>query len=308
MALDSFTRRLLEVSVRLAPDAKTGQPITFAGSGLDTTTLSGFRVASRVQSNGSPAGSTASVTVWGMDESKMNQLSSLGIVIDQIARNTLTLSAGDDTVGLTPVFSGTIIRAYGGYNQQPNVGFTFECQTGLADNIVPATASSFQGAVDVADVMAGFARQMGLGFENNGVTTKTKNTYLAGNIEEQMRDYADHANINAERVNGNTVLAIWPKGGSRTSVTNIPLISPETGMIGYPNFAANGYIEVRMIFNPQVAFGARIKVQSSLPPANKTWIVYSLDLSLDSQIPNGQWMASAMCYPEGITPPIPPRP
>lgn len=303
----SFVQRLLEVTVRLAPDAQSGAPISFAGSGLDTTTLSGFRISSRISNSGAPAGSTATVLVWGMDESRMNQLSSMGLVYDQIARNTLTLSAGDATLGLTPVFSGTIFRAYPEYNQSPNVPFRFECQSGLADNIAPTAASSFTGPTNIADIMAGFARQMGLGFENNGVNVTLSNPTFRGNLEDQMRACADHANIIAERVNGNSVLAIWPRGGSRTSIQTIPLISPETGMIRSPTVAANGYVEVRMLFNPQVAFGGRIRVSSRIPVANKTWVVYALDLALDSQVPSGQWMMIAQCYPEGLTNPLPPR-
>lgn len=304
---DSFVQRLLEVSVRIDPNSPTGQPTSFAGTGLDTTTLSGFRVSAQVSHSGAPAGSNATIKVWGMDESKMNQLSSLGLVYDQIARNTITLSAGDAFTGLTPVFSGTIYRAYPVYNSSPNVPFVFECQSGLFDNIAPAEASSFQGSRDVADMMAALARQMELGFENNGVNGKMTNAYYAGNLESQMRALAADANIIAERVNGNTVLAIWPQGGSRTSLQNIPIIGPDTGMIGYPTVSANGYVEVRMLFNPQVAFGGRIKVESRIPTANKTWTVYALDLALDSQVPSGQWMMVAQCYPEGQTNPQPPR-
>lgn len=304
---DSFVQRLLEVSVRLDPNSQSGQPISFAGTGLDTTTMSGFRVAARISNSGAPAGSNATVMIWGMDESRMNQLSSLGLVYDQIARNTLTLSAGDAETGLTSVFSGTIFRAYPDYNSSPSVPFRFECQSGLFDNIAPAAASSFPGSTNVADIMAGFARQMELGFENNGVNVQMSNAYYAGNLEWQMRQLAEDAGIIAERVAGNTILAIWPKGGSRTSVQTIPLISKDTGMIGYPTVSANGYVEVRMLFNPQVAFGGRIRVDSRIPTANKTWTIYGLDLALDSQVPNGQWMMIAQCYPEGLTNPLPPR-
>lgn len=302
----SFVQRIVEVSVKLASNSKTNQPNSFSESGSDTVTLRGSRTTVRIQNSGAPAGSTARVEVFGMTPSLMNQLSTLGLVFNIVPRNTLTIVAGDANSGLATVFSGTITAGYGDYNAAPDVPFHFECNSGLADAVAPAPASSFTGPTDVATIMSGFARQMNLGFENSGVTGKLSNPYFAGNTWTQLRACAEHAGINAEVINGN-VLAIWPKGGSRTGGP-IPLISKDTGMIGYPAYTQQGII-VRTIFNPQIAFGGLVKVQSSLKSVSDvgTWAVQKLDLALDSLVPRGHWMGTIYAYNPRYPKPIPPQ-
>lgn len=305
----SYVQRLLETTVTLAPNQQTGQPIKFAGTQSDTVTLEGFRTSVRIENSGAPAGSRASVRIFGMAPNLMNQLSTLGMVFNSIQRNSISISAGDAQSGMSPVFAGTIAFAFPQYNAAPRVPFCFECQTGLLDNVVPVPASSYPQSTDVATIMSGFARQMNLGFENNGVTVQLPaGSYYPGTLWNQIQRVARHAHINALVVDGGTKLAIWPIGGSRTSLSgkNIPLISADTGMKGYPTFAPNGYMIVESLFNPQVAFGGTIQVQSSIPQANRTWVVQKIDLALDSLVPKGEWMATMYCYPLGFAAPVPP--
>jgi len=305
---ESFVQRLLEITITLSPDQKTNQPIKFAGTNSNTVTLSGNRASVRIENSGAPAGSRASVRVWGLTQNLMNQLSTLGIVFNSIQRNTVSISAGDTVNGLTPIFAGTINYAYPNYNEAPNVPFCFECQTGLISAVLPVPASSFPQSTDVATIMSGIARQMNVGFENNGVTVQMPPSYFPGNLMTQMRTVAEHAHINAELVDGSSKLAIWPIGGSRTSLSNqnIPLISAATGMVGYPTFAPNGYMIAKTIFDPKIAFGGTVQVESIIPQANRAWVVQKLDLALDSLVPKGQWFSTCHCYPSGFAAPPPP--
>lgn len=305
----SFSQKLLEVTVKLASNQQTGQPIKFAGTGSDTVTLSGFRTTVQVENSGAPAGSRATVRVYGLGKSLMDQLSTLGIIFNSVQRNSIAVSAGDQSAGLTPVFAGTIGLAFPNYNAAPNVPFCFECQTGLIEAILPAPASSFPGSTDVATIMAGFARQMNLGFENNGVTVQLPASYFPGTLLNQVRRCARHANVNAEIVDGGSKLAIWPIGGSRTSLAGgpVPLISKRTGMKGYPTFSPNGHMIVQQLFDPQVAFGGVVRVQSIIPQANREWVVQKQDLDLSSLIPKGNWMSTLYCYPLGFAAPPPGR-
>ncbi len=309
----SFVQRLIEVTVKLSPNPQNNQPKAF-DDGSDTVTLSKSRTSVRIEKNGAPAGSLARVSIYGLTPSLMNQLQTLGQNFNEISRNTILIKAGDAINGLSTVFAGTIANAYGNYNAAPNVAMILECQSGLIDAVVPTDASSFTGPTDVATIMAGFAKLLnggaGIGFENNGITTKLSSPYFRGNVRDQIQQCAEDAHINAEIVDNNTKLAIWPIGGSRTSLSGIgpiPLISKETGMIGYPTFFLQNGVIVRMMFNPQIAFGGTIRVQSILPAANKTYVVYKLNQALDSLVPNGQWMSTAACFALGFAaPPLTP--
>lgn len=314
----AFSKRMVTVTVRLAPDSKTNQPTTFTESGTDTVTLPPLRTSVRIQNSGAPSGARASVQVWGMTPSLMNQLSTLGLAYNIVPKNVVTIAAGDEGAVPATVFSGTVIQAYASYDAMPDVPFFFECNSGVAEAVAPAAPSSFTGPTDVATIMTGLARQMNLGFENNGVNIKISNPYLPGNFKTQMQKIARDANINAEIINGN-LLAIWPKGGNRTTTT-VPIISKDTGMITAPAFTSQGII-VRTTFDPLISFGGLIKVRSTVldavtqaqknqnsdfkTPADSLWAVNKLDLALDSQVPKGQWMSTIHAFNPNYPKPIP---
>lgn len=314
----SFVARKLEIAVKLPSQPSTNQPKSFAGGG-DTVTLSGNRMSVRIQNAGAPGGSTARVMVYGLNPSLMNQLSTLGMVFNIVEGNTLSVLAGDDENGVSVCFSGTITAAYADYNSSPNVPFQFEVSAGLAQSVLPAAASSYTGATDVATIMSSLATQMALTFENNGVDVKLSSPYFSGNLTTQMRECAEAANINAAIINGQT-LAIWPKGGNRET-QNIPLISPPTGMVGYPSFTQNGIV-VKTLFNPQITFGSLIKVQSMVTdggiesisanpgtlPADGVWSIYKMDHALDTKMPKGQWMSTIFAYNPRYPRPVAPGP
>lgn len=314
----SFVQRLVNISIQLAPNTQTNQPNTFAESGTDTVTLSGSRTSVRIKNSGAPVNATAEVKIWGMTPSLMNQLATLGLVFNLVPKNTITITAGDAVSGMSTVFVGTVWAAYGDYEAQPDVPFVLECLAGGADSAISAVPSSFAGSSDVATMMSGFARAMNLGFENNGVTGKLINPYFSGSAKQQADKCARDAHISWGIVNGNT-LSIWPTGGNRNT-TSVPTISPTTGMQTYPAFTQQGII-VKTLFNPLIAFGGLVTVESSLlnaitsaqtqvPNAStfpSQWAVNKLDLALDSMLPKGQWMSVVYAYnpgyAKGIIPP-----
>ena len=318
----SFTQKLLNFSITLDPNAQTTQPTTFAEGGPSSGTynIAGARARCRIINAGAPAGSTADIAIYGLSQSLMNQLATLGVVVDSVSKNQIIVSAGASSLddassanasqsplsGFPVVFGGTVWFAYGDYNNMPDVPFRITAQGGLINAITSVAPASFTGSSDIASIMQSFADKLGVPLENNGVNATLTNAYFPGTLLQQVYQAAFHAGINAQLVDGGTKLAIWPLRGSRTSQTDIPLISPDTGMIGYPSFAQNGWLIVRMLYNPSVLFKGNIQVESSIPQANKTWTVYQLNYNLDSLMPDGEWMATALCYPNGVNAPAPP--
>lgn len=240
---------------------------------------------------------TLSMDVFGMTLSMMNQLSTLGFVITQVRRNTVLLEAGDDQNGMATVFIGTITNAYMGGDAAPDVPFRVEAHTGLIEAVSTSPPKSYSGATDVAVVMSSLATQMGLTFENSGVSVMLSDPYLYGSPRNQAMSAAKAANINWIIDNGK--LAIWNKGQARGG--EIPLISPTTGMVGYPAFTSKG-IQVKCLFNPSIGYGGKIKVESQLEPASGEWVVFSLAYKLDSQVPNGSWFTTIGAARVGLGP------
>jgi hypothetical protein len=286
---ESFVERQVEFAIKLGQNPKTTEPAKFT-NGTNTITLSGHRSRTRIKMAGAPAGSSASIEIYGLPLSTINQISTLGMVYNFVPLSTIVVSAGTAQTGLTQVFAGTILAAYGEFSGAPDAPFMIEAQSGLAEGIAPVPASSFRGNMDVATFMSGIARQMNLGFENSGITAKLNNGYYSGDLTTQMEAAARDAGIRAEIVDGGTILAIYPIGGTRNPKAVLPLISKATGMDGYPSYTRDGIL-VKTVFDPRIAFGGLFKLQSSLKLVTDVWGVNSLDLALDCQVTNGDWLS-----------------
>jgi baseplate hub protein gp41 len=232
------------------------------------------------------------LTVYGLSKSTINRLSTLGMRLNLVPQNSIVLEAGDDSSGMATVFTGYILAAIANFNAQPDVAFYLSAFTLAPQSVEPAKASSFKGTADVATIMSGFATQMGLKFENNGVQVTLQNPYYSGSVKTQAQTCVDDAGI-AWNHGDLGILAIWPKFGSRGGL--VPLISPQTGMIGYPTYSALG-VDVRTLYNPSVGFGSKVQVQSSIEAACGVYSVCGLAHHLACEMPDGPWFSTVNCY------------
>jgi hypothetical protein len=240
-------------------------------------------------------GMTASI--YGLTMSLTNQLSTLGQLIPEVRRNFVTVSAGDSVNGQSTVYTGVIFNGWADYASMPNVAFRIMSPIGGYPALQPIPPTTINGAADVATIMSGLAVQAGLGFENNGVNQQFFYPYFPGAALEQIQRVAAKANIHAVIDPATNTLVIWPRGGQRGDL--IPLISADTGMIGYPTFGEGGAgIEVTTVYNPSIRYGTRVQIQSSLPQASQKWDVMSLTHELESMMPGGAWRSKFLCkYP-----------
>lgn len=274
----AFVQRLISTTFQL------GQG-TF-NNGSSTVTVDGARTSAKITKAGSNA-MTAHLRIYGMKLTTMNSLSTIGAKGQLLQRNMVTVSAGDDETGLAVVFVGTVMFAYIDFQGIPDVAFDVVAQTTGIESVMSAKPQSFTGSTDVAGIMQGLASQMNLTLENSGVTAKLPAPYLYGPPWVQAQQAAQAAGINVAIDNGK--LAIWPKNAARD--TPITTLSPETGLINYPTYTAFGLM-VRSIFNKNLVFNGRVKIQSSLQPANDTWMIFELDHDIESLVHHGQWFST----------------
>lgn len=278
----ALVERLLEFKITLA----TGK--TFAEGG-SIVTLPKLRATAKISKAGTPSLGMAQIQIYGMKQSLMDQLSTLGMVFQLIPRNIVTVLAGDADSGMAVVFVGTILQAWSDYQSQPDVPFHILAQTIGADAVIAANPLSFSGSTDVADSMKKVADTMNLSFEPNGVSQKLSCPYLWGSCRAQADQIATSAGI--EWFVDDTTLAIWPKGKARGG--DVPIIAPppEGKMIGYPSFAAYTMI-LKTEFDKTLKFGGKVQVKSSLKPANAVWAILQLDHDLSTLTPGGQWSST----------------
>lgn len=273
----SYAKRRIDIEFRIGTGTNGAGP-------PDIVTVTGHRVSAYIEKSGGWAMGAADLRIWGLDESLMNRLATLGRIVGNQRKNVVRVSAGDEGGAMSLVYEGTIQNAWVDFRGAPDVPFTVSATAGLFEAIAPAPPSSYQGSADVATIMAALARQMGLVFENNGVQERLSNPYFPGTALDQAQACARAAGINMVIDAG--VLAIWPGRGVRGG--DPAVISPDTGLVGYPTFTSKG-ITFRTLFDPTIRYGAVVDVRSSLKPASGRWGVYSMFLSLEAEMPNGEW-------------------
>lgn len=259
---------------------------SFDEKGDDQIVIEGFRASAVIDNAGWLAMGTLRAEIFGLKQSDMVKMTSYPLDIARQKQNTVIVYAIDgDMEGV--VFAGNIVRGWPDYSRMPDVCFRLQAQSAYSAALKTVKPRSFKGTVDVAQVMRQIADSMGCEFENAGVNIKLENVCLVNSDLEQARDLAKMAGIalNIER----NILSIWPLGSYRNAV--IPLISKDTGMVGYPSFDGT-YVSFDCLYTPSLITGGLIKIETDNINAKGQWQVLKMSHSLDCEKPNGTWLSS----------------
>lgn len=286
----SFEQRAIDVTITPG----IGQDGATAG---DPITLTGKRVLAHIASVGGPTQGAASVRIFGMTLEMMNQLTAIATITNTIPyANEIVIAAGDKGDALNTVYSGGIAMSWADFSVPAEPALVVSAVTAINVALKPVPPQSFPGTTDAAVIMAQLAATAGWRFENNGVQVQLRDQYLPGTTLDQIKRVATAAHIRYSTDLG--TLSIWPWDGFREGV--IPLISKDTGMVGYPVYTGNGVI-VRSRFLPGITMGGQVQIQSSLTPACGIWLVKSVVHDLESEQPDGAWFTTVetMTAPRG---------
>lgn len=285
----TFVRRRIQVVFRL------GQGVTFEESGTDTIYIDGARVQAHIDKVVGPGTGQAQIRIYGLTPSLMNQLSSLNAADMNTRMNQVTVLAGDDISGMAVAFQGQMILGQQTLNTAPETSLLVVGQAGYLAAVQLMPPTSYGGTADIGVIMSNIAAAAGWQFENHGVSLQLATPYLWGSPYDQIRSCHRALGGKFEYTVDDgkpQTLAIWPEGG--TNGTLVPLISTETGLVGYPDYSTslNG-LDVKTIFNPQLKVGGAVKIQVAtdcpMIVANGVWKVYDIQHDLESETPGGQW-------------------
>lgn len=306
----SYVARAINVTITL------GQG-TFGQTGFNTVKLIGLRVAASIQKAGFPSQDNASVQVYGVEESLMNQVTTLGIhqIVQSRNQNAVIIEAGDAVNGMSIVHQGFIVDAFEDFTGSPETFLQITSVGGYIPAMQPVAPTSFPAGADAATMMQVLAGKAGWTFENNGVQVILPPTYLPGTYLDQMHTVARAANIEMYQDTGTTppTLAIWPKNLTRVQNGIIPLVNKASGLINYPSFYSEG-VSFRCLYNPNLTIAKQVQLQSSAgakapllgqagaSPSgtfsggpNGIWVIVKLSYDLSAQIPDGPWFCDADC-------------
>lgn len=278
----SFIKRAINVKFNLA-EANGVIP----SSGATTLNLTGYRVEAYVEMIGGLGLEVAHLRIWGMRLEDMNKLSTQTREGVAVTSNTLSISAGDVGSPIKQIFFGDILTAFIDFAGAPDVSFNVIAQPGAASAAKPAAPNSTRGVLDVAEKLSALSASIGFAFINNGVTTRLMNQYLCGTAVDQIRTLIQASSIGASF--SNQTLSIWPNDGFRDD--KIIKISPQTGLVGYPEFSPTG-ANVRTLFNPDALPGRKANVTSAISMAAGDWAVVGVAHELSTMMPGGPWFTT----------------
>ncbi len=266
----------------------------FGSSNNDTITLQGFRATADIDKAGGMMMGTLRAKIYGVKQQDMNSVTTLQWKPGTLIPNTVEVYAIDGAAETT-VFAGNIVNAWADYQSMPDVFLHIQAQAAFFNALKAIPPRSFKGGVDVASVMAQIARDLGYTFENNGVNTRLVDVYLPNTGMEQAKDLARAAGCDLYL--DDKILAITPPNVPRKVI--IPLISPVSGLVGYPTFDGVG-VNFQTLFNPAVTFGGSIKLETDVQQAAGEWIVTSVGHRLESEKPGGAWFSSIRGNQNGL--------
>lgn len=266
----------------------------FGSSNNDVVTLQGVRAIADIDKAGGMMMGTLRAKIYGVKQADMNSITTLQWKPGTLIPNTVEVFAIDGAAE-TLVFAGNIVNAWADYQGMPDVFLHIQAQAAFFNSLKAIPPRSFKGRVDVASVMAQIARDLGYTFENNGVTTQLVDVYLPNTGMEQAKDLARAAGCDLYL--DDKILAITPSNVPRRVI--IPLISPASGLVGYPTFDGVG-VNFQTLFNPAVTFGGSVKLETDVQQAAGEWVVTSVGHRLESENPGGAWFSSIRGNANGL--------
>lgn len=260
----------------------------FAQSQTNIIHLSGLRVQCSINNFSGVTTCEAQLRILGMTQAHLIDLAAPNSAF--MAQRNIKLEIRAGVAGaMDLIFSGAIATGQIDLNNQPDSALVIIAQSGLLDNVIPAGSTSYPKTTDHISILSYLASKMGLAFIATG-TPKILNTpYIYGSYRDQVIRVVDAASVNFMIMND--TLYVWPRYGLVDSAAiraQAPLISPDTGMVGYPTFSDIG-VSVTTLFNSALRPSQTVTIASSMQFANGSWNIYHASHELESQTPNGKW-------------------
>ncbi|WP_272683278.1 baseplate hub protein [Providencia sp. PROV156] len=276
----AFNRKVIKITLVLG-----GKEEAFTSDNKNKLSATGLRISAEITNgNGAPSPS-ARVRVYGLPIETMSKLLRIKWREVTALKNSITIEAGEQGGDLVTVFKGGITFAYPDLAEAPNVSLVITAQTAVLENMQSTAAESYEGPQDVINIMGNICQRMGYTLEGNGVSQKLDNVYLCNSDIKKIQWLAESANLDLY-IESNHI-AVTNKGQPRK--IKIPVISPETGLIGYPTPTMQG-IQFQCFYDPLVRFGGLVRINDSLIDiCNGDWLIYGVRAMLETESDSARW-------------------
>ena len=283
-----MNRKVIRVTITLRGTDKEGKPEVFTSEGdFNQLQSTGLRVLCNIINGNGTISPSANIQIYGLAMDKMAKLMRIQWNTMSAILNTILIEAGDEGSELTRVYEGNITFAKIDMSNVPNAFLNIESQAAIVHALKPVEPIPFVNDFDAAEMIRIIAENyMGYEFENNGASHiiadggTYRKTYLS-----MIQEIAQAADFDLYIEQGK--IAVCPRGGARN--IRVPVISPKTGLIGYPVPDVRG-VSFKALYDPLIKFGGVVKIQDSIINlCNGDWRIYGTTVTLEANQENGAW-------------------
>lgn len=276
----AFNRKVIKITLVLG-----GKEESFTSDNKNKLSATGLRISAEITNgNGAPSPS-ARVRVYGLPMETMDKLIRIRIRDLESLKDTIIVEAGEEGDELTVVFKGGITYAEPDFAEAPNVSVIITAQTAVMETMGSTAAESYEGPQEVVNIMGNICKRIGYTFEENGVNQKLDNVYLCNSDIKKIQWLAESANLDLYIENSH--IAVTNKGQPRK--LKIPVITPNTGLVGYPTPTKFG-VQFKCFYDPLVRFGGLVRINDSLiDVCNGDWLIYGVRTLLETESDSARW-------------------
>lgn len=254
---------------------------SFDKKGNDKISIDNVKSSFRVGSYGSYGGVQSEIMIFGLSLDRLAMLSGKGIGVWTPAQDT-SISV---YVGVNKIFSGGIFASYANMNGQPETALIMNAVAGLSLKTSSSSAFSQPGAVPVSTMLGAICNIFGFKLNAYGIDgVIAQNPNFAGSPMDQIRDICLAHGLRYQIFDN--VVTVWPEKSVVDDV--VPLVSSESGLIGYPVFSQNG-ITFQTQFSTLLSQGRVIELVTSLPNASGRYLLNVVEHFLSSWTEGGSW-------------------
>lgn len=214
---------------------------------------------------------SANVLIKGLDHDIAAVMSHINFFPLQVLYNVIKIEAGYNGV-YTTVFIGNITNARPDYND-PNTSFIITAQSSYFSGIIESPSYSISGTVPVSTMINTIAAQApgDLSVQAYGIDDLiANNPVYTGGVTKQLQDIGNDYGLNVKEDNG--IVYVSPLNQSLVNNSDIPTVSTDNIMLGYPILQQSG-VDVRVMMSSQVQFGHKILIDSIVPLTSGQWII-----------------------------------
>lgn len=279
-----FKQKVLKVTLSL--NEQSEQFVATDGSKASAVSHTGLRVSVMNNYGNGALYPTATITIYGLPMEKIDKIIRIRWNTKDSFHNYVKVEEGNIGEDLNFFYEGQITFARLDTTSAPDIALVIESQLAFSQKQKNAPSRSYLEGEKVQDIIEEICTDINFKYENNGVDITAPGEITLDNTNmEQIRSLCSAYQIDLA-VEHDKIAITNPEEPREIP---IPVITPKTGLLGYPTSTWQG-ISFSCLYNPLVKFHGPVTIKDSVVTmANRDWRIFGVRTQLEANMPNGAW-------------------